>query len=86
MLRSTREGGELTPNEKLSAQEALESITIDAAYALGLEQEIGSLAPGKLADFTILDKDPLETPADAWGDIEVWGVVIGGEKRPLEDK
>lgn len=86
MLRSTREGGELTPSEKLSAQEALESITIDAAYALGLEQEIGSLAPGKFADFTILDRDPLETPANAWGDIEVWGVVIGGEKRPLDDK
>lgn len=83
MLRSTREGGELTGGEKLSAQEALESITVDAAYALGLEAEIGSLAPGKLADFTILDANPLETAADAWPDIGVWGVVIEGEKRPL---
>lgn len=83
MLRSTREGTELTATEKLSAQEALESITIDAAYALGLEDEIGSLAPGKLADFTILDANPLETPATDWPDIAVWGVVIGGEKRPL---
>ncbi|MEM7460417.1 MAG: amidohydrolase [Pseudomonadota bacterium] len=83
MLRSTREGTALTATEKLSAQEALESITIDAAYALGLEDEIGSLAPGKLADFTILDANPLETPATDWPDIAVWGVVIGGEKRPL---
>ncbi|MEL7453422.1 MAG: amidohydrolase family protein [Pseudomonadota bacterium] len=83
MLRSTREGTELTATEKLSAHEALESITIDAAYALGLEDEIGSLAPGKLADFTILDANPLETPATDWPDIAVWGVVIGGEKRPL---
>ncbi len=83
MLRSTREGDVLTPSEKLSAEEALESITIDAAYALGLEDEIGSIAPGKLADFTVLDANPLETPGEAWPEIEVWGVVIEGEKRPL---
>lgn len=83
MLRSTREGGELTPSEKLSAEEALQAITTDAAYALGLEAELGSLAPGKLADFTILDANPLSTPAEAWPDIGIWGVVIDGEKRPL---
>lgn len=83
MTRSTREGAELTPSEKLSAREALEAITIDAAYALGLEAEIGSIAPGKLADFTILDANPLETPGEAWGEIGVWGVVLDGEKRPL---
>lgn len=86
MLRSTREGGELTPSEKLSAHEALEAITIDAAYALGLEQEIGSIEPGKRADFTILGANPLSTPADEWGDIDIWGVVIDGKKRPLEEK
>ena len=83
MLRSTREGEVLTPSEKLSAEEALESITIDAAYALGLEDQIGSITPGKLADFTILDANPLETSAEDWPDIEVWGVVIEGELRPL---
>ena len=83
MTRATREGPELTPTEKLSAEEALESITIDAAYALGLEADLGSIAPGKLADFTILDANPLETPGEAWGDIGVWGVVLDGEKRPV---
>ena len=84
MLRSTREGGALTPSEKLSAQEALESITIDAAYALGLEDEIGSIELGKMADFTILSANPLTEPGEAWPDIQVWGVVIDGEKRPLD--
>jgi hypothetical protein len=83
MLRSTREGMSLTPSEKLSAYEALESITIDAAYAMGLEAELGSLAPGKLADFTILDANPLDTAAEDWPEIGIWGVVIEGEKRPL---
>ena len=85
MLRSTRESTVLTAHEKLSAQEALEAITIDAAYALGLETKIGSLAPDKLADFTILDANPLELPGEAWPYIEVWGVVIGGEKYQLEN-
>ena len=69
--------------EKLSAEEALESITIDAAYALGLEDQIGSITPGKLADFTVLDANPLEMSAEDWPDIGSWGVVIEGELRPL---
>ena len=81
MLRSTREGQVLTNDEKLSAYEALEAITLDAAYALGLEAELGSLAVGKRADFTILGANPLVTPAEAWPDIEVWGVVIEGQPR-----
>ena len=84
MLRSTREGTVLTAHEKLSAQEALEAITIDAAYALGLEAKIGSLAPDKLADFTVLDANPLDVAGADWPDIGVWGVVIGGEKYQLE--
>ena len=83
MLRSTREGQVLTPTEKLSAREALESITIDAAYALGLDDQIGSIAPGKLADFTILDANPLETSGEDWPQIGIWGVVIDGDLRPL---
>lgn len=83
LTRATREGGVLTPSERLSPTEALEAITIDAAYALGLENEIGSIAPGKRADFTILNANPLATAGEAWGDIPVWGVVLDGEKRPL---
>ncbi|OFW98822.1 MAG: hypothetical protein A3E78_13380 [Alphaproteobacteria bacterium RIFCSPHIGHO2_12_FULL_63_12] len=83
LTRATREGGVLTPDERLSPQEALEAITIDAAYALGLEKEIGSIAPGKRADFTVLDANPLATAREAWGDIPVWGVVLNGEQRPL---
>lgn len=84
MTRATREGGVLNPEEKLSAQEALEAITVDAAFALGLEAEIGAIKPGLLADFTVLEANPMETAGADWGEIGVWGVVLGGEKRPLE--
>ncbi|RED16854.1 amidohydrolase [Parasphingopyxis lamellibrachiae] len=83
MTRATREGGALTPDERLSAVEALEAITIDAAYALGLEGEIGSITIGKRADFTVLNANPLETPGENWGEIGIWGVVLAGEPRPL---
>lgn len=83
LTRATREGGVLTPSERLSPTEALEAITIDAAFALGLENEIGSIAPGKRADFVILDRNPLATAGEAWGDIRVSGVILNGEKRPL---
>lgn len=84
MLRSTREGGVSTPSEKLTAEQALRAITIDAAWALGLETEIGSIEVGKKADFTILGTNPLIAKAEDWPNISVWGVVLDGQKKPLE--
>ena len=84
LTRATREGGVLNPEQKLSAYEALEAITVDAAYALGMEDQIGAIKPGMLADFTVLDANPMETPGADWGEIGIWGVVLGGEKRALD--
>ncbi|MDZ7629163.1 MAG: amidohydrolase family protein [Parvularculaceae bacterium] len=56
---------------RLSPQEALEAITIDAAFAIGAEAERGSIAPGKHAAFSILDRNPMVTPAEAWSGIKV---------------
>ena len=81
MTRATRSGGALSASEALSPLDALEAITIDAARALGLEDEIGSIAPGKRADFTILGANPLETEAGQWPNIPVWGVVLDGVPR-----
>lgn len=82
LTRATREGHVLTAEQSLAPHDALEAITIDAAFALGLEQEIGSVEVGKRADFTVLDSNPLVTARENWADIQIWGVVLGGDKRP----
>lgn len=78
MTRMTRQGNVSNPNERLSAEQALRAITMDAAWSLGLEDKIGSIEVGKLADFTVLGANPMITPAEDWPDIPVWGTVIGG--------
>jgi len=44
-------------NERITLDQALKAGTLDAAYVLGLEDKIGSLKPGKLADIVVLEKD-----------------------------
>lgn len=56
---------------RLSPQEALEAITRDAATAIGDETTRGVIKRGRRAQFAILDRNPLATPADAWSGIVV---------------
>lgn len=84
ITRETLSGKYYQPSQALTAYDALEAITLDAAMALGLSEEIGSIAVGKKADFTILDANPLELDAKDWPGIEIWGVVLDGQKRPIE--
>ncbi len=80
--RETTSSRVIGARQALSRHDALRAITIDAAFMLGLEGEIGSIRPGKRADFTVLDANPLETDPEDWGEIEVWGTVFGGRPRP----
>jgi predicted amidohydrolase YtcJ len=49
-------------SERLSVDQAIRAHTIDAAWQLGMEDDIGSLELNKFADFVILDNDPYTTP------------------------
>ena len=64
--------------ERLPARDALAMYTTRAAYACHRESEIGSLEPGKLADFTVLDQNPLETEPEQIPGIGVLATVLGG--------
>jgi len=78
VLRKTKSGQVLGSGEQLTALEALEIYTRAGAFALRREGEIGSLEPGKLGDFVVLEANPLEVQAEDIADIGVLATVIGG--------
>jgi len=60
--RVTASGRLLGANERISVLSALRAQTADAAWQVFQEHKRGSIEPGKLADFAILDRNPLENP------------------------
>ncbi|MBX2883052.1 MAG: amidohydrolase [Granulosicoccus sp.] len=76
MNRETSSGRQLGGYECLSLDQALQAITLGAAYTLRLDQEIGSIEAGKQADFAVLNADPYQVPS--LRDINVWGTVQQG--------
>jgi hypothetical protein len=65
-------------NQRVSVDEALQIATIHGAYASYEENQKGSITPGKLADFAILEKDPHDVEPDRIKDIKVVRTVVGG--------
>ncbi len=63
----------------MTREEALSCFTRDAAWAAGMEDEVGTLTPGKRADFVIVDRDPFTVPAEELWKTRVLRTVIDGE-------
>lgn len=81
--RQTINGNVLCPNERISLDRALRAITIDAAWVMGWEREIGSLRAGKRADAVVLSEDPYEVGSDHLDDITIWGTMFEGRLAPV---
>jgi len=81
--RITNDGNLRGPEQRVSPLSALKAVTLDAAYSLQMEKDVGSIEPGKLANFTILAENPVTIDPMKIKDIAVWGTVQEGRVLPV---
>ncbi|MDC1186926.1 amidohydrolase [Gammaproteobacteria bacterium] len=67
------------PNQRISALTALKGVTLNSAYTLGIEDNYGSITPGKFANFTILSENPLSIDPLRIDQINVEGTIVEGK-------
>jgi predicted amidohydrolase YtcJ len=81
--RVTPSGRVAGPEERIGVEDALRAVTIEAAYSWQKEDELGSICPGKIANFTVVDQDPLAVEPMKLNDISIWGTVFEGRIFPI---
>ena len=77
--RRTKNGVQLAQSECVSVYDALKAVTINAAEQYFEESQKGSIAVGKLADFVILEEDPLTVAKDHIKDIKILETIKQGK-------
>lgn len=83
VARETINGRVGLASERLSREQALRAVTIDAAFVAGLESELGSIRAGKRADFTVLADDPLSVSIDKLPNVKVIATIFAGTPYPV---
>jgi predicted amidohydrolase YtcJ len=73
-----RHPGGWVPEQKITVEEALRAYTVGAAYAAFREKEIGTLAPGMLADLVLIDRDLTRVAPETIRDARVMLTMVGG--------
>jgi predicted amidohydrolase YtcJ len=84
--RINEKGNTMCAEERLTPQQGLEAITINAARVLGMDHEIGSIRAGKKADLTVLSEDPLKIDPINIKDIEVQATLFEGKVFNIDQK
>ncbi len=81
--RLTAEGEVAGPEHRVTLDQALRAVTLDAAYSIRMEDRIGSVAVGKDANLTVLEQNPYEVVPSNLKDITVWGTMLEGRLQPV---
>ena len=79
VTRKMSDGEHFHPEQSMTRMEALRAYTIHNAYAAFEEHLKGSIAPGKLADITVLSKDVMKIPVDEIPTARVAYTIVGGK-------
>jgi predicted amidohydrolase YtcJ len=77
VARETSSGQSLGPDERVTVEQSLRAMTSDAAWQLRLEEQVGSIEPGKRADLVILSANPFDYDGDLRA-IEIERTLVGG--------
>ena len=77
--------GRLHPDQALTREQMIRFYTINNAWLMRAEDEIGSLEPGKRADFIIVDRDLLNCPDDDIRDTRVLATYLDGNPLPIDE-
>lgn len=76
--RTSSSGAIIGDGEQLTVREALEAVTVHGAWIAGMEDRLGRIAAGFLADFTVLDRSPLDVDVSEIAAIGVRATVVDG--------
>lgn len=82
--RITNDGNLRGSDQRVSRLAAFKAITSEAAFSLRLEERMGTIEPGKDANFTILDDNPLTIDAAEIKNITVMGTILEGDFYPTD--
>src|SRR5688572_4787371 len=78
VAREDFSGSVIGPQQRLTVKQALRQLTAGGAGVIGRERDLGSLAPGKLADLVVLSENPMTVPVSALAQIRVRLTMVGG--------
>lgn len=76
--KKLHDGEVLGPDQRISVEDGIKALTINAAWQVFAEDRIGSIEVGKEADFTVVSENPLEVDPDRLGEIEIVATYLSG--------
>ncbi|MDB4881680.1 MAG: Amidohydrolase 3 [Gemmatimonadetes bacterium] len=81
LSRRTKDGSVFVPEQRLTRAEALRAYTLNNAYASFMDQELGSITPGKYADLVVLSKDVMTIPEREIPTATIDYTIVGGRVK-----